>query len=61
MLSASTVIEQLEAAHTRIPGSVIVALARMSEQKTTGQILLNFNCGSIQSFEVKEHTRITKT
>ena len=30
----------------------------MESRKATGQILLNFNAGTISSFEVKEHTRL---
>lgn len=34
------------------------AVLMMTTRKATGQILLNFNAGTIQSFEVKEHTRL---
>jgi hypothetical protein len=41
-----------------LPEPIAFAIHRMGNDKATGQILLNFNEGKIQSFEVKEHTRL---
>jgi hypothetical protein len=41
-----------------MPEPVAFAIHSMGSGKRTGQITLNFNEGKIQSFEVKEHTRI---
>ena len=41
-----------------LPEQVLTALWRMSLRQIAGQVILNFNQGSIQSFEVKEHTRL---
>ncbi len=41
-----------------LPTAVGMALCRMNNTQATGQILLNFNQGTIQSFEVKTHTRL---
>lgn len=41
-----------------LPEAVSVAVVRMAANHCTGQIILNFNQGMIQSFEVKEHTRL---
>jgi len=41
-----------------LPVKVLAALWRMNTEKIAGQVILNFNQGSIQSFEVKEHTRL---
>jgi hypothetical protein len=45
---------------TRLPSLCIKAIAVFLAQHKTGQILLNVNRGEIQSFELKEHHRITK-
>ena len=41
-----------------LPERVAGAIERMQNKHMTGQILLNFNGGAIQSFEMKEHHRL---
>lgn len=43
-----------------VPLRCLEAVADFLAQGKTGQILLNVNRGEIQSFELKEHHRITK-
>lgn len=41
-----------------LPMSLLVELKRMDRERRTGQIIINFNRGEAQSFEVKEHYRL---
>lgn len=42
-----------------IPIVAAVRLQEMLDEKRAGQVILNINDGRIQSFEVKEHHRVT--
>ncbi len=41
-----------------MPAVVNYAILSMVNDRKAGQVILNFNEGKLQSFEVKEHTRL---
>jgi len=41
-----------------LPATLVMAIAKMKRELQTGQILINFNEGVAQSFEMKEHHRL---
>ena len=41
-----------------LPEPIAFAIHKMANDKLTGQIIINFNSGEPQSFEVKEHYRV---
>ena len=41
-----------------LPERIALAITRMEDKRFSGQVILNFNGGQIQSFEVKEHHRL---
>lgn len=43
-----------------IPKHCLKAMNDFYDKQITGQILLNYNRGEIQSFELKEHHRVTE-
>jgi hypothetical protein len=50
--------ERMDAVTLLLHAKVVKALRKMMDTEMTGQMCLNMNRGEIQSFEVKEHTRI---
>ena len=42
----------------RLPADVVCAILRLQQDSISGQVILNFNRGDVQSFEIKEHYRI---
>jgi len=55
---ADIALEHLGEGRVVLPMEVVTAIRAMREGQSTGHILLNFNQGTIQSMEVKEHTRL---
>lgn len=43
---------------TRFPVCVVEVWERMKREKVSGQLIVNFNSGEPQSFEMKEHRKI---
>lgn len=41
-----------------LPAEVIGAIVRLTTAQISGQLIMNFNRGDVQSYEVKEHRRI---
>jgi hypothetical protein len=55
---ANRSMREVELAEMLLAEPIRDAILMMTTRKATGQILLNFNAGKIQSFELKEHTRL---
>ena len=47
-----------ESVFMELPIAVMECWQRAEREKMTGQLLVNFNSGVAQSFEVKEHHRL---
>ncbi len=41
-----------------LPDAVLKQLAQFLLDKKTGQVIMNFNCGRIESYELREHYRV---
>ena len=51
-------MQQAPPAHCPLPAEVEADIREMANRGRTGQVLLNFNSGRIESWEVKEKHRV---